>query len=101
MENITSSKLFRTRQGTVVLGVVAAVLAAILLLVYLNQYRNSVNQGTALIQVLVAKSLIANGTSGDTVASSGLYQVTSIAAERGEDRRLHRPVEPQRHGGAA
>ena len=42
MENITSSKLFRTRQGTILLGVVAAVLAAIALIVYLNQYRNSI-----------------------------------------------------------
>ena len=37
MENIMSSKLFTTRQGTVLLGVIAAVIAAIALLVYLNQ----------------------------------------------------------------
>jgi Flp pilus assembly protein CpaB len=78
VENITSSKLFRTRQGTIVLGVAAAVLAGILLLVYLNQYRNSVNGKAALIQVLVAKRTIAKGVSGATVASSGLYKLTDI-----------------------
>jgi len=53
-----SSKLFTTRQGTVLLGVVAAAIAAIALLVYLNHYRNSVNASNAQIRVLVAKSLI-------------------------------------------
>jgi Flp pilus assembly protein CpaB len=78
VENITSSKLFTTRQGTVLLGVVAAVLAAVLLLVYLNQYRNSVNGKAALVPVLVAKKTIAKGVSGETVASSGLYKLTNI-----------------------
>ncbi len=79
MENITSSKLFRTRQGTLVLGVVAAVIAAILLLVYLNQYRNSVNNTAAPLQVLVAKNIIQKGVSGQTVASSGLYKLVNVA----------------------
>ena len=78
MENITSSKLFRTRQGTLVLGVVAAVLAAILLLVYLNQYRNSVNNKAVPLQVLVAKSTIKTGVSGQVVASSGLYKLVNL-----------------------
>jgi Flp pilus assembly protein CpaB len=77
VENITSSKLFRTRQGTLVLGVVAAVLAAIALIVYLHEYRNSVSPGGA-VPVLVAKSLIPKGTPGELVASSGKYQVTNI-----------------------
>ncbi len=78
MENITSSKLFRTRQGTLVLGVVAAVLAAIALIVYLHQYRNSVNNKAVPLSVLVAKSLIPKGTSGDAVASTAKYEVKSI-----------------------
>jgi hypothetical protein len=36
VDNIMSSKLFTTRQGTVLLGVIAAVIAAIALLVYLG-----------------------------------------------------------------
>jgi Flp pilus assembly protein CpaB len=78
VENITSSKLFRTRQGTLVLGVVAAVLAAIALIAYLNHYRSSVNSGTVPVAVLVAKPLIPKGTAGETVGSKGLYQVTNI-----------------------
>ena len=58
-----SSKLFRTRQGTILLGVVAAVLAAIALIVYLNHYRSTVNN-TANLSVLVAKSAIPQNTSG-------------------------------------
>ena len=78
MENITSSKLFTTRQGTILLGVIAAVIAAIALIVYLNQYRNS-HSGNAAISVLVAQKLIQKGTPGDVVrTTSGIYQPTSI-----------------------
>jgi Flp pilus assembly protein CpaB len=82
VESITSSKLFTTRQGTIILGVGAAVLAAIALIVYLNHYRNSVNGGAQPVQVLVAKSLIQKGTPGDVVGSSGLFQVTSIPKDQ-------------------
>ncbi len=78
MENIMSSKLFTTRQGTIWLGVIAAVIAAVALLVYLNHYRNSVNGVSAPTSVLVAKSLIQQGTSGNVVGSSDMYQVSSI-----------------------
>jgi pilus assembly protein CpaB len=77
VENITSSRLFKTRQGTLVLGVAAAVLAAIALIVYLHAYRNSVNT-TATVPVLVAKSLIQKGTPGEVVASNQRYQVSNI-----------------------
>jgi Flp pilus assembly protein CpaB len=79
VENIMSSKLFTTRQGTILLGVIAAVIAAIALLVYLNHYRNSVKAGDTQIGVLVAKSLIQQGTSGDVIAkSTGMYEVAQI-----------------------
>jgi Flp pilus assembly protein CpaB len=78
MENILSSKLFTTRRGTIIMGIVAAVLAGIVLLVYLNHYRNSVNGGGQPLSVLVAKSLIQKGTPGDVVGSSSLFQVASI-----------------------
>src|SRR5262249_48546630 len=71
-----SSKLFTTRQGTVLLGVIAAVIAAIALLVYLNHYRSGVN---STVQVLVAKKTIPQGTSGDVLAkSTGFYEVAQI-----------------------
>ena len=72
-----SSKLFTTRQGTVLLGVIAAVIAAIALLVYLNHYRNSVTHPP--VQVLVAKKTIPQGTSGDVLAkATGYYEVAQI-----------------------
>jgi Flp pilus assembly protein CpaB len=78
VENITSSKLFTTRQGTILLGVIAAVIAAIALIVYLNQYRNS-HGGSAAISVLVAQKLIQKDTPGDVIrTTSGLYAATSI-----------------------
>jgi Flp pilus assembly protein CpaB len=77
VENISSSKLFTTRQGTILLGVIAAVIAAIALLVYLNHYRSTVTQPP--IQVLVAKKLIPQGTSGDVLAkSTSFYEVAQI-----------------------
>ena len=79
MENITSSKLFTTRQGTILLGVIAAVIAAIALIVYLDHYRNSVKSGNAAITVLVAQKLIQSGTPGDVVRTNpSLYKPTSI-----------------------
>ncbi len=82
MENITSSKLFTTRQGTILLGVAAAVVAAIALVVYLNQYRNSVNAKNVPISVLVAGSLIQKGTPGDVIGTTKLYQVTSLPKDQ-------------------
>ena len=76
MENITSSKLFTTRQGTILLGVIAAVIAAIALLVFLSQYRSGTNSS---VGVLVAKKTIPQGTSGDVLAkSTGFYEVAQI-----------------------
>src|SRR4051794_8563731 len=76
MEAISSSKLFTTRQGTVLLGVIAAVIAGIALLVFLNQYRSSSN---VTVQVLVARKTIPQGTSGDVLAkSTSFYEVASV-----------------------
>jgi Flp pilus assembly protein CpaB len=84
VENIMSSKLFTTRQGTVLLGVIAAVIAAIALIVYLNQYRNSHN-GSPAVSVLVAQKLIEKNTPGDVIrTTSGLYRPTSLAKSQVE-----------------
>jgi pilus assembly protein CpaB len=78
VENIMSSKLFTTRQGTILLGVIAAVIAAVALVVYLNHYRNSVKSDAA-VSVLVAQKLIQAGTPGDVIrTSAGLYKLTSL-----------------------
>lgn len=78
MENIMSSKLFRTRQGTILLGVVAAVLAAIALIVYLNQYRNNVNKTAELVTVLIAARPIPANTQGNAIANSNLVKAAQV-----------------------
>lgn len=91
MENIMSSKLFTTRQGTVLLGVIAAVIAAIALLVYLNHYRNSV-KGDQQVKVLVAAKLIQKGTPGDVIrTTSGLYQLTDFSKSQAESGAIVNP----------
>jgi Flp pilus assembly protein CpaB len=92
VENITSSKLFTTRQGTIMLGVIAAVIAAIALIVYLNNYRNSHGSNAAL-SVLVAQKLIQKGTTGDVIrTTSGLYQPTSIQKSQVESGAIVNPA---------
>jgi Flp pilus assembly protein CpaB len=81
VENITSSKLFTTRQGTILLGVIAAIIAAVALVVYLNHYRSSVSPPP--VSVLVAKKTIPQGTSGDVLAkSTSFYQVTQLPKDQ-------------------
>ena len=81
MENITSSKLFTTRQGTILLGVIAAIIAAIALIVYLNHYRSSVSPQP--VSVLVAKKAIPQGTSGDILAkSTSFYEATQLPKDQ-------------------
>jgi Flp pilus assembly protein CpaB len=78
VENLAPSRLLKTRQGTMVVGVAAAVLAAVLLLVYLSHYRSSVNGTTEPVTVLVAKRLIPKGTTGSSLAANNLFIVTTI-----------------------
>lgn len=77
MDGIMQSKLFATRQGTILLGVIAAVIAAIALIVYLNNYRDSVNS-SAVTPVLVAKGFIEKGTSGDVIKATDLYTISHL-----------------------
>jgi Flp pilus assembly protein CpaB len=84
VDNIMSSKLFTTRQGTILLGVGAAVIAAIALIVYLENYRNSV-RSTATVSVLVAQRLIQSGTSGDVIRTNpGYYKPQDIVKKQVE-----------------
>ena len=69
-----SSKLFTTRQGTVLLGVIAALIAAVALIVYLNHYRSTVAQPD--VKVLVANKAIPQGMTGDQLATATGFYVT-------------------------
>ena len=78
-----SSKLFTTRQGTVLLGVIAAVIAAIALIVYLDHYRSSLSQPD--VKVLVAKRLIQKGTPGDVIRQSTAYYTVAQIPQKQVD----------------
>lgn len=73
-----TTKVTQSRGWTLGLGIAAAALAAILLIAYLVQYRSSVNSSTEPTPVLVAKGLIAKGTSGTVIAEKGLFQAASL-----------------------
>jgi Flp pilus assembly protein CpaB len=76
------ARLFRNRSGAVIAGVAVALIAIVLLIVYLNSYRSSVNSGKRPERVLVATKLIQRGTSGNVIASQGLYQVTTVQKDQ-------------------
>jgi Flp pilus assembly protein CpaB len=85
VENSLPSRLLKTRQGTIAVGIAAAVLAAILLLVYLSHYRSSVKGSTEDVTVLVAKSLIPKGTSGSVLATRDLFEATTVPKSQLKD----------------
>jgi pilus assembly protein CpaB len=79
VQNILSSRLFATRGGTIAVGVFASLLALLVLLLYLSHYRSSIRNSSAPVPVLVAKSLIPQGTAGDVLGTSGGFAATDIA----------------------
>ena len=71
-------KVLSTRGGATGLAVITALIAGVLLIVFLNSYRNSVNGDDKSATVLVAQKLIERGSSGDVIATQGLYQTTRL-----------------------
>src|SRR5438552_7106074 len=66
-----------TREGTIVVAALVALLAGAMVLLFLSQYRRSVTNSSPT-SVLVAKSLIEKGSSGDVVLSKGMYETATI-----------------------
>lgn len=73
-----ASRLVSTKRGTLIMAGAAALLAGILILVYLNGYRNSVKSEGAPVTVLIASEDIPKGTSGNVIASKGLFTRTTM-----------------------
>jgi Flp pilus assembly protein CpaB len=78
-------KLLATRGGTVAVAGGAALLATLIFLVYLNSYRNSIDDSGEPVAVLVAKSLIPKGMSGDLIGSQELFQPTTAPKSQVKD----------------
>jgi Flp pilus assembly protein CpaB len=78
-------KMLTTRGGTVTLAAGAALLAGLMFLLYLNRYRSSIDESNEPLAVLVAKSLIPRGMSGDLAGSQELYQPTTVPKSQAKD----------------
>jgi Flp pilus assembly protein CpaB len=78
-------KLLATRGGTFAVGGGAALLAFLIFLVYLNGYRSSVDDSGEPVAVLIAKSLIPKGMSGDLIGSQELFQPTTAPKSQVKD----------------
>lgn len=88
-------RLVSTRKGTLFVALLAALLAGISIVVYLNSYRDSVRSGGALVTVLVAGDTIPRGTSGNVLASKGLYTAATIRESQLRDGAISDPASLQ------
>lgn len=83
-------RMVSTRGGMAGTALVIGIIAAALLLVFMNGYRDSVkSSGTST--VLVAKELIEKGSSGDVVASKGLFETTTTTEDNLSDGAIEDP----------
>lgn len=84
-------RLTSTRTGILVVGFIAAAIAGLLVLTYISQYRSSVDKQSQKVSVLVAKSLIAKGTTGEVIGTTGLFQIAEVARRDAKDGALVEP----------
>jgi pilus assembly protein CpaB len=75
-------QLLSTRRGTMIVAIWAALVAAGLLMFFLNQYRDSVKSSSEATSVLVAKSFIEKGTSGEVIATGGLFRREALPRDQ-------------------
>jgi Flp pilus assembly protein CpaB len=85
-------KLLATRGGTAAVAGAAALLAFVIFLLFMNQYRSSVDESSEPVGVLVAKSLIPKGMSGDLIGSQELFQPTTAPKGQVKDGALTDPA---------
>jgi Flp pilus assembly protein CpaB len=77
-----SSSMLATRRGSMTVAVVTAVLAAAILLVFMSRYRADVSHESKTETVLVARNMLPRGSSGQVIASQGLFQ--AVQMKRGD-----------------
>jgi Flp pilus assembly protein CpaB len=85
-------KMAGTRNGMLVVSLLVALLAGGFLLLFLSQYRDSVNDTTP-VTVLVAKSLIEKGSSGDVVIDNGMFETSRITESEKADGAITNPAD--------
>src|ERR671928_320806 len=85
-------KLLSTRQGTLGLAILAGLLAVAALLAFMSGYKRNLDKGAQPITVLVAKSDLPKGSSGDLIARKGLFQATGFKREQVENGAITDPA---------
>jgi Flp pilus assembly protein CpaB len=85
-------KLLATRGGTAAVAGAAALLAFVVFLLFMNQYRSSVDDSSEPVGVLIAKSLIPKGMSGDLIGTQELFQPTTAPKSEVKDGALTDPA---------
>jgi Flp pilus assembly protein CpaB len=82
--------MLSTRRGSLLLAAAAALLAGILLFVFVDSRDDNGGSGSAQ-RVLVAKSLIPKGSSGDVVAATQLVVPTAFKGDQVKDGAISDP----------
>ena len=85
-------KLLATRGGTAAVAGAAALLAFVIFLLFMNQYRSSVDESSEPVGVLIAKSLIPKGMSGDLIGAQELFQPTTAPKGQVKDGAVSDPA---------
>ena len=85
-------KILSTREGTLGFAAVAAVLALGVLMVFIRGYKRSLDRGAEPVTVLVAKTDLPKGSSGDMIATKGLFQATGFKRDEVKDGAITDPA---------
>jgi Flp pilus assembly protein CpaB len=85
-------KLLATRGGTAAVAGAAALMAFLVFLLFMNRYRSSVDDSSEPVGVLIAKSLIPKGMSGDLIGTQELFQPTTAPKGQVKDGALTDPA---------
>jgi Flp pilus assembly protein CpaB len=75
-------KLLSSRHGTLAVAVGAGLIAALALTVFVHRYKASLDKQAEPVTVLVARGDLPRGSSGDNIASKGLFQATGFQRDR-------------------
>ena len=71
-----------SKSAAIMGAILAVVLAALVIVLFLKQYRDNINKDGIPTPVLVASSLIEQGSSGDSLGASGQFKATDVPRDQ-------------------
>jgi Flp pilus assembly protein CpaB len=74
-----------SKKGSIAAAGIAAAIAGLLIVFFLQQYRQNVDNGGVPTPVLVAKQLIEQGASGESVGAKSLFETTNVPRDQLKD----------------